>query len=146
MQERAAASRFSRIELRDWKNFAACDVPLASRVFLVGPNASGKSNFLDVFRFLRDLVAIGGGLREAISRRGGVSALRCLAARRYPDVDIRAVVTGDNEWHYELAFNQDNQRRPQIKKEKVMRGETLLLNRPNSEDEQDPARLSQTYL
>jgi predicted ATPase len=34
--------------------FAACDVHLASRAFLVGPNASGKPDFLDVFRFLRD--------------------------------------------------------------------------------------------
>ena len=146
MQDKTVAWRFAGIWLRNWKNFATCDVPLAARVFLVGPNASGKSNFLDVFRFLRDLVALGGGLREAISHRGGVSALRCLAVRRYQDVAIRADVKGEKVWQYELAFNQDNQRRVQIKKEKVTCEATVFLDRPNLEDEQDPARLSQTYL
>jgi hypothetical protein len=75
-----------------------------------------------------------------------VSALRCLAVRRYPDVAIRADVKGDKVWQYELAFNQDNQRRVQIKKEKVTCDSTVFLDRPNLEDEQDPARLSQTYL
>lgn len=145
MVDRPISWRFSQICLRNWKNFAACEVALTARVFLVGPNASGKSNFLDAFRFLRDLVALGGGLREAISRRGGVSALRCLAARRYPDVELRVTVNGDEQWQYELAFNQDN-KRPQITKEKVLRDQTILLDRPNLEDKQDPARLGQTYL
>ncbi|HCC33876.1 MAG TPA: hypothetical protein DEQ28_08280 [Clostridiales bacterium] len=52
--------RCSRIVLENWKNFASIDVPLQQRAFLVGPNASGKSNFLDVFRFLRDVAASGG--------------------------------------------------------------------------------------
>lgn len=146
MKEKATPSRFSRIWLRNWKNFASCDAPLESRVFLVGPNASGKSNLLDVFRFLRDLVSLGGGLQEAITRRGGVSALRCLAARRYPDIELRASISGSEEWEYELAFNQDSQRRPQMKSEKVTRGGHVLLRRPNTEDQHDAARLSQTYL
>jgi predicted ATPase len=146
MQEKGAALQFSRVWLRNWKNFSTCDVPLPSRVFLVGPNASGKSNFLDVFRFLRDLVTPGGGLREAITRRGGVSALRCLAARRFPDVELRVAVSGNEEWGYKLAFNQDKQRRPQLSRETVMRGHWVLLERPTTEDRRDPARLSQTYL
>ncbi len=77
--------RFRNVGLRNWKNFAQTDVAIQNRAFLVGPNASGKSNFLDVFRFLRDLASPGGGFQEAIRRRGGVSAIRCLAARRYPD-------------------------------------------------------------
>jgi hypothetical protein len=54
--------RFSRIVLENWRNFKRVDVPLQSRAFLVGPNASGKSNFLDAFRFLHDVAASGGGL------------------------------------------------------------------------------------
>ncbi|TEU15991.1 MAG: chromosome segregation protein SMC, partial [Anaerolineales bacterium] len=54
--------RFSRIKLENWRNFQEADVPLQNRVFLVGANASGKSNFLDAFRFLRDIVMPGGGL------------------------------------------------------------------------------------
>ena len=44
----------SRFLLKNWKNFQEIDVPLENRVFLIGPNASGKSNFLDALRFLRD--------------------------------------------------------------------------------------------
>ncbi len=141
--------RFSKVRLKNWKNFASCDVAVGRRVFLVGPNASGKSNFLDVFRFLRDLASFGGGFQEATDRRGGVSAIRCLAARRYPDIELHVMVLGTDDspkWEYELAFNQDNQRRARIRKERITRDEQLLLDRPNSDDEQDPERLTQTHL
>src|SRR5215475_9750944 len=109
--------RFSRIRLRNWKNFAACEATVAGRVFLVGPNASGKSNFLDAFRFLRDLALPGGGFQKATLDRGGVRAIRCLAARR----------SDPHVWEYELAFNQDQQRRARVTREMVKyRGEVLL--------------------
>lgn len=56
--------RFTHLRLENWRNFTSVDTELARRVFLVGPNASGKSNMLDVFRFLHDLVAVGGGCRR----------------------------------------------------------------------------------
>ncbi len=68
--------RFRSLHLENWKNFKRVDVVLQGRVFLVGPNAAGKSNFLDVFRFLRDLASPGGGLQEALRRRGGAPGVR----------------------------------------------------------------------
>lgn len=141
--------RFSRIVLENWKNFASVDIPLQRRAFLVGPNASGKSNFLDVVRFLRDLASPGGGFREAIRRRGGVSAIRCLAARRYSDITVRVVVEGTEstpKWEYKLKFGQDNQRRPLVKEETVLRDGTAVLERPNDDDQRDPERLTQTFI
>lgn len=141
--------RFQSLALLNWKNFQRAEIGIANRVFLVGPNASGKSNLLDVFRFLRDLASSGGGFQEAIARRGGVSAIRCLAARRYPDVEIRVELRTGNDgqsWTYELAFNQDKQRRPTLRRERVLHGDKELLNRPNDEDHTDPARLTQTFL
>lgn len=141
--------RFSKIVLENWKNFARVEVPLQRRVFLVGSNASGKSNFLDVFRFLGHLASPGGGFREAIMRRGGVSAIRCLAARRYPDVAVSVIVEagdGSARWEYELRFYQDNQRRPLVRKEKVILDGNVLLNRPDEDDKKDPERLTQTHL
>lgn len=44
------------IELHNWKNFQQCSVNLTERCFIVGANATGKSNFLDAIRFLRDIV------------------------------------------------------------------------------------------
>lgn len=141
--------KIRRLRLRNWKNFADAEVAIADRVFLVGPNASGKSNFLDVFRFLRDLALAGGGFQEAIRRRGGVSAIRCLAARRRPDIEVSVELTDERAgvaWTYELVFYQDNQRRPFIRRERVLQNGESLVNRPNSEDEEDSARLTQTYI
>ena len=149
MSEKTESLRFSSLRLQNWKNFARIEVDLQNRVFLVGPNAAGKSNLLDVFRFLRDLASPGGGFQEAIRRRGGVSAIRCLAARRYPDIELRVVVEprqANTRWEYELAFKQDAQRRARISKEKVVRDGQVLLMRPNDDDKQDPAQLTQTHL
>ena len=140
--------RFRGLRLQNWKNFLRAEVAVRDRVFLVGPNASGKSNLLDVFRFLRDLASSGGGFQEAVRRRGGVSGIRCLAARRYPDVEVAVELQeGDGTtWTYELSLRQDNQRRPRVGSERVCRDDDVLVQRPSGEDVADPARLAQTYL
>jgi predicted ATPase len=142
------ALRFTSVHLENWRNFGAVDVELTQRVFVVGPNAAGKSNFLDVFRFLRDIVSVGGGLEEAVRKRQGVSKLRALTARRFPHIVISVDLGGPNgeSWQYELALGQDNWQRPQIKRERVVEGAVELLVRPNESDKKDPERLTQTYL
>lgn len=143
--------RILSVKLQNWKNFSFVDVEIPNRLFLVGPNASGKSNFLDVFWFLRDLASSGGGLQEATRtpRRGGVSSIRCLAARRHPDIEIQVTLDDETEkgrWIYGLVFSQDNQRRPVVRRERVEHGKEILLDRPTEEDKKDPERLTQTYL
>ena len=140
--------KISRIKLENWRNFGHVDVPLQNRAFLVGPNASGKSNFLDGIRFLRDLVLPGGGLQKSVADRGGVSSIRNLAARRYPDVALEAeLAEGEHlAWRYRLAFAQDNQGSPILKQEQVWQDERVILNRPSPDDLADEARLRQTHL
>jgi predicted ATPase len=79
---------FARLKLKNWRNFVSVNLKLGERLFITGPNASGKSNLLDVFRFLRDIAKTGGGLQQAIRERGDLSKIRCLAARRYPNIEI----------------------------------------------------------
>ena len=141
--------RFTHINLENWRNFAQVDVELQRRGFLIGPNASGKSNLLDVFRFLRELVSVGGGFQETVRKRGGVSSLRCLAARRHSDIVVRIFVGSDENlhtWEYVLRFNQDNLRRPIIKQEWVAIDGSPILERPDNKDKEDPKRLTQTYV
>ncbi len=143
----------AKLTLDNWKNFRTPGpVSLERRLFLVGPNASGKSNFLDVFRFLRDLCVPGGGLQKAVGDRGGVSVLRCLAARRDPDITIDVELrnergsNGIGTWRYRLVFSQDNNRRPIIKEELVERDGQILMRRPDEQDGGDALRLTQTAL
>ncbi|MBC6476119.1 MAG: cadherin-like domain-containing protein [Hormoscilla sp. GM102CHS1] len=104
-----------RIILKNWRNFPAVDVSLGSLVFLVGPNACGKSNFLDVFRFLHDLAKPGGGLQRAISTRGGLSQIRCLSAppatfSSSPDIEIEIHLAPapyqKQIWKYAIGIRQ----------------------------------------
>ncbi len=75
----------TRLQLKNWRNFIEVDVPLRERTYLLGANASGKSNLLDVFRFLRDISKpTGGGLQKAVHNRGDIKKLRCLHARQNP--------------------------------------------------------------
>ena len=138
------------IRMENWRNFVRVEVPLQRRVFLVGPNAAGKSNFLDAFRFLGDIVAVGGGFQEAVDKRGGVSRIRALSARRYPEIRLQLTLgrPGDEVpvWEYELAFSQDNRRITRVAAERVVHNGKQLLNRPNRDDHSDAARLTQTYL
>lgn len=143
----------SRIKLTNWRNFQTVDVQLGRRVFLVGPNASGKSNFLDALRFLRDIAkSEGGGLQKAVSERGGVSKIRCLAARRNPQIEIEIHLSESQDlspiWKYALSIKQESRgyRQPYVEFEKVWKGEKLIIDRPDEYDKKDKVRLNQTHL
>lgn len=143
----------SHLKVRNWRNFPLIDVDLQSRQFVVGPNASGKSNLMDVFRFLRDITKIeGGGLQKAVADRGGMTKIRNLAARRDPDIAIEVrfsdPVNGRETWRYELGLKQQarGNRHTLITYERVSRNEVVILDRPNEDDHEDIVRLTQTYL
>lgn len=64
----------TRVQLRNYRSIAACDVRLGPLTFLVGPNGSGKSNFLDALRLVSD--ALRTSLDHALRDRGGVQEVR----------------------------------------------------------------------
>src|SRR5258708_873537 len=136
------------VSLQNWRNFKEVNVDLQRRVFITGPNAAGKSNFLDAFRFLQEIAQPGGGLQSAVTRRQGLSHIRCLSARRYPDVGIALDIEENPKsvWTYVIEINQDNNRRAFLKSEYVGHNGKELLRRPDHEDEDDPDRLTQTHL
>ena len=82
--------------MRGWRNFKGpVDMDLRRRVFLIGPNASGKSNILDAFRFLRDVAA--DGLDKAVAARGGVAQIRTLQATRPAGIELAVEVGTDSD-------------------------------------------------
>lgn len=142
----------SHIILKNWRNFRSVDVDLKDRVFLVGPNAAGKSNFLDSLRFLRDLAKPGGGLQKAITDRGGVSKIRCLSARSNPKVEIAISLSNSSNqeptWRYEIGITQQTRgyRQPILSYERVWKGDVKIIDRPDKQDKDDELRLTQTFL
>jgi predicted ATPase len=142
----------THVTLKNWRNFRSIDVDLSERVFLAGPNASGKSNFLDVFRFLHDIAKPGGGLQKSVSDRGGLSKLRCLAAREHPDVEVVVRLSDEGNhgktWRYAIGIKQQarGHRQPYLTYERVFHRDEEILNRPDSDDKTDPLRLTQTHL
>ena len=63
----------SKIRIANFKSFADQTVELSDFNLLVGANASGKSNFVQAFKFLSDIAT--NGLEDAISLQGGVEYL-----------------------------------------------------------------------
>ena len=143
----------SNIRLKNWRNFQSLDVPLRDVTYVLGPNASGKSNLLDALRFLRDVSKTkGGGLQAAIAERGGISKVRCLHARRDPEVEIDIELSQELDqptvWRYVLAFKPEGKgaQRLLVSREQVWKDGELLLNRPDSKDGADVLLLTQTHL
>ncbi|MBS3996907.1 MAG: AAA family ATPase [Hydrogenophaga sp.] len=144
----------TRLRLKNWRNFRDVDVTLGSRGYVIGANASGKSNLLDVFRFLRTIAqSEGGGLQKALKDRGGLSKLRSLHARKDSEVRIEVEVSGSPadavpKWRYILAFQSGGRKTSGvlIQQEAVFRDGVELFSRPLDIDRTDEVRLTQTYL
>ncbi len=144
----------SRIKAKNWRNFRRLDVNLTETTYLIGPNASGKSNFLDMVRFMRDMVnPNGGGLQQAVKSRGDMQKLRCLAGRQGSGIELEFELKDDIEslqpkWKYVLSFANEGRgkRRAMVKKEEVFCDGKIVLCRPNKGDREDAERLTETYL
>ena len=93
-----------------------------------------------------------GVCRKAIEDRGGLTKIRCLAARRYPDVQIEmhlANKAGDPVlWKYALGIKQlpRGDRKPRLTYERVWHKASQILDRPDDADNRDELRLTETHL
>ena len=146
----------SKIDLFNWKNFHRCEVGVQERCFVVGANAAGKSNFIDALRFLRDVAKQGGGLQTAVRVRGGITKIRCLAAREQSNVKLAIELSESDSrelcWHYELNFKHTGggirENQVKIVSEKVFSGreQRYVLDRSAETLGEDEETLKYTYL
>lgn len=145
-----------KIKLHNWKNFQNCEVNITERCFVIGANASGKSNFIDALRFLRDIAKQSGGLQEAVEERGGITKIRCLAARKQTNISITVELGEDNSdkllWKYHLDFSHTGggilKNQVIIKQEQVysyIDKKNILDRNPNSKNE-DVETIKYTHL
>lgn len=143
--------QITHVTAHNWRNFKNLDVAVADRLLIVGPNAAGKSNLLDLFRFLGDISRPGGGWAAALEARGGLSRARCLFSRNNHKGELAIMVDlrdGEDEWRYELAIKgkKGGHNLPIVVREIVTRNGRELLSRPDANDDRDPDQLTQTHL
>lgn len=81
--------KIERLKLTNFKSFKCVDVELGDFNVLIGPNAAGKSNFVDAFRLLRDIA--NHDLENAISLQGGIEYLQNIGSGRGDAVSVEVV-------------------------------------------------------
>lgn len=145
-----------KIKLINWKNFQDVEISLGARTFIIGANASGKSNFLDALRFLRDVAKQSGGLQYAVESRGGIKKIRCLSARNRSNVRIEVHLADMSsqtmKWIYVLDFKHTGggvfKNEVIINNEKVWSEEKMewILNRTKDSQKEDSETIKFTHL
>ena len=111
--------RITRIRAKNYRSIRELDMELGPLTVLVGPNASGKSNVLDVLRFIRD--AISYGLDFAISQRYGIRAFQHLhrpgrGKRRDVELGFSAIIP-DFTLEYNFVLTSDSNGNHRVKRE-----------------------------
>jgi predicted ATPase len=66
-----AAVTIRNLSFSNFKSFASLEIALDKLNVLIGANASGKSNFIEIFRFVSDIAQY--GLQNAVSMHGGAA-------------------------------------------------------------------------
>jgi len=88
--------RIKRLKATNFKSFKDLDVSLGPFNVIIGANASGKSNFVDLLRFLRDIAREGFG--NAVSLQGGMDYLRNVQAARDAPVVVEMTIHDEVPW------------------------------------------------
>jgi len=66
--------QIKHLHIENFKCFEEIELNFKPLVLIIGPNASGKSNFIQIFKFLHDLRNL--GLEDAIALQGGIEYFR----------------------------------------------------------------------
>jgi predicted ATPase len=102
-----------KIKVTNFKSFDQLEVELDALNILIGANASGKSNFLQIFKFLKDISHH--GLKNAISLQGGVEYLRNTAIGSSKSLSLEIIYkskSGIVNWEMPVKVNGQDQKRP----------------------------------
>lgn len=77
----------NRIHIENFKSFSEIDVDLTRFNVVIGSNAAGKSNFISIFKFLRDIARH--GIVNAIAMQGGVEYIRNARIRNLRELTVK---------------------------------------------------------
>jgi hypothetical protein len=110
-----------QIEVRNFKSYQHLLIDLQNFNVLIGSNASGKSNFVAIFDFLRNIARF--GLKNALPMTGGVSGLLNVSlgntqnfyckltylpeAETMPKSDFVSTLIRNAVYEFEIKFHPD---------------------------------------
>ena len=129
--------QITKVWAKNFRSIANASVDLGQLTVLVGRNISGKSNVMDVLRFLKD--AMRDDLELAVTDRQGIGAVRRWQPRgRRHDIEIGVIAEGNvnrsNDYRvtYELVIASNKDGAYRIKREQA---EVLFLQANSSGDD-----------
>ena len=82
-----------QVHVENFRSFSELDIELVRFTAVLGPNAAGKSNFISIFTFLRDIARH--GLVNAIALQGGAEYIKNVKIGHSRDLVIRVVYSPD---------------------------------------------------
>ena len=85
-----------KIHIKNFKSFRDLEIDFSNFNVLIGANASGKSNFVQIFEFLRDISE--SGLKNAVSMQGGTEYLRNINIDTSNNMSIKVVSDIQFRW------------------------------------------------
>lgn len=88
--------QIKKIEIRNFKSYKDLKIKFSQFNVLIGPNAAGKSNCIQILKFLKDIVKE--GLVNAVSMQGGIGYL----------ININSK-TIENKIYFRIVFEPDKQ-------------------------------------
>ena len=84
-----------RIIVENFKSFSELDIKLSGFQVVIGSNAAGKSNFISIFKFLRDIAR--NGIVNAIAMQGGSEYLQNTKIGPARDLQIKVFYQPDQK-------------------------------------------------
>ncbi len=117
VEEPAPRLLITKVWAKNFRSIEFAELELGSLTVLVGPNASGKSNLMDVLGFLGDAVRL--GLETAITRRGGIDSI----GRKSPTGEVLGPEVGcqyefpEGTFNYAVALMRKDEGEYRVKQE-----------------------------
>lgn len=111
------ANYITHVSAKNYRSLFDVSIDLNDTTVLVGKNGSGKSNFVDTLRFVKEALEL--GLDAAINKRGGIGRIRRWSGRGKPyDVSITIQCQiQDMEQEYTFILGSDKRNEFKVKRE-----------------------------
>ena len=99
-------NQLSRIVLNGFKSIRKCDLELRDINVLIGSNGSGKSNFINFFKLIQQM--LDSKLQLYVSKQGGPDALLYFGRKKTERMNAELYFFGNNGYKFTLEPTQDN--------------------------------------